>query len=46
MALIWLLLIPAVPVLGNTDADPEVGAPSALLMEASTGTVLYEKNAD
>ena len=23
-----------------------VGAPSALLMEASTGTVLYEKNAD
>ena len=46
MALIWLLLIPAVPVLGNTDAGPEVGAPSALLMEASTGTVLYEKNAD
>ena len=46
MALIWLLLIPAVPVLGNMDAGPEVGAPSALLMEASTGTVLYEKNAD
>ena len=46
MALVWLLLIPAVPVLGNTDAGPEVGAPSALLMEASTGTVLYEKNAD
>ena len=46
MALVWLLLIPAVPVLGNTDAGPEVGAPSAILMEASTGTVLYEKNAD
>ena len=46
MVLVWLLLIPAVPVLGNTDAGPEVGAPSALLMEASTGTVLYEKNAD
>lgn len=25
---------------------PEVGAPSALLMEASTGTVIFEKNAD
>lgn len=25
---------------------PEVGAPSACLMEAGTGTVLYEKNAD
>ena len=46
MVLVWLLLIPTVPVLGNTDAGPEVGAPSALLMEASTGTVLYEKNAD
>ena len=27
-------------------AGPEIGAPSALLMEASTGTVIYEKNAD
>lgn len=27
-------------------SGPEVGAPSALLMEASTGTVIYEKNAD
>lgn len=25
---------------------PEIGSPSALLMEASTGTVIYEKNAD
>jgi len=25
---------------------PEIGAPSALLMEASTGAVIYEKNAD
>ena len=25
---------------------PEIGAPSALLMEASTGTVIFEKNAD
>ncbi len=31
---------------GNTAQGPEIGAPSALLMEASTGTVLYEKNAD
>ena len=27
-------------------AGPEIGAPSALLMEAGTGTVIYEKNAD
>ena len=37
--------IPAVlPV--NAQVGPEVEAPSALLMEASTGTVIYEKNAD
>ena len=29
-----------------TSTGPEIGAPSALLMEASTGTVIYEKNAD
>ena len=27
-------------------AGPKISAPSALLMEASTGTVIYEKNAD
>ena len=27
-------------------AGPEIAAPSALLMEASTGQVIYEKNAD
>lgn len=26
--------------------EPEISAPSALLMEAKTGTVIYEKNAD
>lgn len=30
----------------DTAQGPEIGAPSALLMEASTGTVIYEKNAD
>lgn len=30
----------------DTNAGPEISAPSALLMEASTGTVIYEKNAD
>lgn len=35
----------------NTDTDidtsgPRISAPSALLMEASTGTVIYEKDAD
>lgn len=33
---------PAVPSVSG----PEVSAPSALLMEASTGKVIYEKNAD
>lgn len=28
------------------DGDIEIKAPSALLMEKSTGEVLYEKNAD
>lgn len=31
---------------GAASAGPEIGAPSALLMEASTGTVIFEKNAD
>ena len=30
----------------QTDASVEISAPSAILMEASTGTVLYEKDAD
>lgn len=30
----------------DTTAGPQITAPSALLMEASTGTVIYEKNAD
>lgn len=28
------------------ESGPQIGAPSALLMEASTGKVIYEKNAD
>ncbi len=31
---------------GTCFAAPEVAAPSCLLMDAATGTVLYEKNAD
>lgn len=30
----------------NKDGGPEVAAPSAILMEASTGKVIYEKNPD
>ena len=36
-----LLLGAAVPVRA---AGPEIAAPSAVLMDAATGTVLYEKN--
>ena len=31
---------------GETDTQIEISAPSAVLMEASTATVLYEKDAD
>lgn len=34
------------PSMPNASSGPDVAAPSALLMEASTGQVLYEKNAD
>ena len=34
------------PIVAFAENGPEIGAPSALLMEASTGTVIYEKNAD
>ncbi len=33
-------------LMGSCLAAPEVPAPSCLLMDAATGTVLYEKNAD
>ena len=39
-----LLLLMLQPV--TVRAEPAVSAPSALLMEAGTGQVLYEKNAD
>ena len=42
LALVLAGLLLAVPVRG---AELELAAPSAILMEASTGTVLYEKNA-
>ena len=47
-AALLALLLCAVPALALTPADPDslpVAAPSAILIERSTGTVLYEKNA-
>ncbi len=41
-----LLDTSALAVEASVAAGPEIGAPSALLMEASTGTVIFEKNAD
>ena len=35
-----------VPSAAEASTGPTLGAPSALLMEASTGTVIFEKNAD
>ena len=41
--LVLLLLVSGLPVRAS-EPGPEVSAPSAILMEAATGTVLYEKN--
>lgn len=38
--------VPAENPAAVSAAGPEIAAPSALLMEASTGNVIYEKNAD
>ena len=42
--LLWILT--AILLTGSCFAAPEVPAPSCLLMDSATGTVLYEKNAD
>lgn len=44
MAAVMTLNAPAASAYAEN--GPEVAAPSALLMEAGTGTVIYEKNAD
>ena len=41
-----LLLTPAMALEQPTDEELKISAPSAILMERSTGMVLYEKNAD
>ena len=41
-----LLLTPVMALEQPTDEELKISAPSAILMERSTGTVLYEKNAD
>ena len=40
-----LLLLPCLAVRTAAAAPPEIAAPSAILMDAATGTVLYEDNA-
>ena len=40
-----ILLITAIPIKAFGD-EPDIQAPSAILMEASTGKIIYEKNAD
>ena len=49
LSVVFIAIIDPIRILAenkNVSAGPEIGAPSALLMEASTGTVIYEKNAD
>ena len=44
ISLLFSTFTGTLPVLAET-TGPEISAPSAILMEASTGTILYEKNA-
>ena len=41
-----LCMLAGAVLMGSCLAAPEVPAPSCLLMDRATGTVLYEKNAD
>lgn len=43
--LLFTMLISRTAITAHCDT-PQVSAPSAILMEASTGTVIYEKDAD
>ena len=40
-----MILIGSLPMRASALSDEEVQAPAALLMEAQTGKILYEKNA-
>ena len=42
--LFFFVFLAGLPVISS--AEPEIQAPSVILIEAHTGTVLYEKNAD
>ena len=43
---VLLLCTPAAALAQPTEEELSIGAPSAILIERETGTVLYEKNAD
>ena len=44
--LLVLSVFAMIPIHAEAISDEEVKAPAAILMEASTGKVLYEKNPD
>ena len=43
---VLLLCMPAAALAQPSEEELSIGAPSAILIERETGTVLYEKNAD
>lgn len=45
ISILFSSLVSSAPISAET-TGPEISAPSAILMEASTGTILYEKNAN
>ena len=46
MLVICLIWMPGIKAYAEEGAPVTIAAPSAILLEASTGTVIYEQNAD
>lgn len=44
--LVWLIALFMIPNIAGASSPPEVSAKSAIVIEAATGKVLYEKNAE
>ena len=45
LAALLAVLVVAAPARAQDDPPPDVSAPSAIVMEASTGDVLYQRDA-
>ena len=46
LGLVWMLLVPKLPVFAQAPKDTQLYAKAAVLMDAASGRVLYEKNGE